>query len=198
MSTVRSDNVPVMQITEAQREVRTVFIGGFVGQAVSSGLWLASAAAATWGPPRRGIVILALGGAFIFPLTQAILRLMGRRASLSPYNPMGQLAMQVAFTVPFNLLVVAGATLYRLNWFYPACMIVVGSHYLPFVFLYGMWQFWILGGLLVAGGFLIGLYVPASFILGGWLTGAILLVFAFVGRRVASAEQPQVTAATAG
>ena len=59
MSTVSTDNVPVMQITEAQREVRTVFIGGFVGQAVSSGLWLASAAAATWGPPRRGIVILA-------------------------------------------------------------------------------------------------------------------------------------------
>ena len=105
--------------------------------------------------------------------------------------------MQVAFTVPFNLLVVAGATLYRLNWFYPACMIVVGSHYLPFVFLYGMWQFWILGGLLVAGGLVIGLYLPALFILGGWVTGAILLVFAFVGRRVAKAEQPPVTVASA-
>ena len=185
-----------MQIAEAQREVRTVFLGGFVGQAVSSALWLVSAAAATWGAPRRGIVILAVGGAFIFPLTQAILRLMGRRASLSQDNPMGRLAMQVAFTVPLNLLVVAGATLYRLNWFYPACMIVVGSHYLPFVFLYGMWQFWILGGLLVTGGLVIGLYVPASFTLGGWVTGAILLIFAFVGRSVARTEPRALTVET--
>ena len=33
-----------MQIAEAQREVRTVFLGGFVGQAVSSAVWLVSAA----------------------------------------------------------------------------------------------------------------------------------------------------------
>jgi hypothetical protein len=113
---------------------------------------------------------------------------MGRGASLSAGNPMGQLAMQVAFTVPLNLLVVAGATLYRLNWFYPACMIVVGTHYLPFVFLYGMGQFWILGGLLVVGGVVIGLYVPDSFSLGGWVTGVMLLVFAFVGRNVVRRE----------
>ena len=183
-----------MLISEAQREVRTVFLGGFVGQAVSSALWLLSAAAATWGSPRLGIAILAFGGALIFPTTQAVLRLMGRGASLSAGNPMGQLAMQVAFMVPLNLLVVAGATLYRLNWFYPACMIVVGTHYLPFVFLYGMWQFWMLGGLLVAGGVVIGLYLSASFSLGGWVTGVFLLVFAFVGRSVARGEEMTVAA----
>ena len=183
-----------MLITEAQREVRTVFLGGFAGQAVSSALWLLSAAAATWGSPRRGIVVLAFGGALIFPITQAVLRSMGRRASLSTGNPMGQLAMQVAFAVPLNLLVVAGATLYRLNWFYPACMIVVGTHYMPFVFLYGMWQFWILSGLLVAGGVVIGLYVPGSFSLGGWVTGMVLLMFAFVCRGVARTEEAPVAA----
>jgi hypothetical protein len=31
-------------------------------------------------------------------------------------------------------------------------MIVLGAHYLPFVFLYGLWQFWVLGALLVGGG----------------------------------------------
>jgi hypothetical protein len=97
-------------------------------------------------------VLLVLGGVFIFPITQLILRMSGRPASLSSENPMGQLAMQVAFTIPANLFVVAGATLYRLNWFYPACMIVLGAHYLPFVFLYGLWQFWVLGALLVGGG----------------------------------------------
>jgi hypothetical protein len=167
-----------------------VFVGGFVGQTVSAALWLASAAFATWSSPRAGILVLVLGGMMIFPLTQLGLRLMGQRAALSRDNPMGQLAMQVAFTVPLNLLVVGGATLCRLNWFYPACMVVVGAHYLPFVHLYGMWQFWILGGLLVAGGAVLALYAASSFALGGWLTAAILFAFALIGRRVARAGSP--------
>ena len=177
-----------MHVSDAQREVRTIFEGGFVGQAVSSGIWFLSAALSAWASPRRGIVLLVVGGAFIFPITQLILRLSGKPASLSAANPMGQLAMQVAFTIPANLFVVAGATLYRLNWFYPACMIVLGAHYLPFVFLYGMWEFWILGGLLIAGGVAIGMFVPQSFTLGAWLTAGVLLVFAFVGRAAANAE----------
>ena len=178
-----------MQIADAQREVRVVFLGGFIGTAVSSGLWFLSAALSTWGSPRRGIVLLVLGGALIFPITQLLLRVVGRRASLSSDNPMGHLAMQIALMIPLNLLVVGGATLYRLNWFYPGCMIIVGTHYLPFVYLYGMWQFGILGALLVAGGVVIGLYVPGSFSLGGWVTAVILIMFAFVGRNVANAEQ---------
>jgi len=180
-----------MRVIDAQREVRTVFAGGFVGQAVSSGIWILSAALSTWDSPRRGIVVLVVGGAFIFPITQLILRLMGRPASLSAANPMGQLAMQVAFTIPANLFVVAGAALYRLNWFYPACMIVLGAHYFPFVFLYGMWQFWMLGALLVGGAVAIGMFVPEPFSLGGWLTAVVLLIFAFVGRAAANADARQ-------
>lgn len=171
-----------MNIADAQREVRSVYLGGFAGQLVSGVLWLISAGLSTWLSPGRGIAFLVLGGALIFPLTQLLLRLMGRPASLGRGNPMGQLAMQVAFTVPLTLPVVAGATLYRLTWFYPAMMIVVGSHYLPFVFLYGMWQFAVLAAVLIASGVVIGLYFSSSFALGGWLTGAVLVVFAFVGR----------------
>jgi hypothetical protein len=178
-----------MQIADAQREVRQVFLGGFVGQAVSSVLWLLSSALSTWGTPRQGIVALVVGGMFIFPATQLVLRFMGRRASLSAGNPMSRLALQVALTVPLNLLVAAGATLHRMQWFYPACMIVVGSHYLPFVHLYGMWQFWILGALMVGGGLTIALYASATFSLGGWTTAALLLIFAFVGRAVERAER---------
>ena len=132
------------------------------------------------------VIAVVLGGPLIFPLTQAILRASGRPAALSAGNPLGQLAMQVAFTIPATLPVVAGAALYRLNWFYPACMIVVGAHYFPFVFLYGMWQFWILGGLMVAGGVMIGMYrVDVVHAVGAWVTAALLMTFAFVGRSVA-------------
>ena len=171
-----------MQIAEAQREVRTVFMGGFVGQLVSGGLWLVSAALGTWLTPRYGILLLVFGGMFIFPLTQAALRVMGRRASLGADNPMGQLAMQVAFTIPLAMPVIGAATLHRTNWFYPACMIVVGAHYLPFCFLYGMWEFALLAAALVGAGLGLGLYLPGAFSPGGWLTGALLVLFAFILR----------------
>ncbi|MDP9146243.1 MAG: hypothetical protein M3N22_01175 [Acidobacteriota bacterium] len=130
-----------MNISEAQRDVRTVFLGGFAGQSVSGVLWLVSAALATWYSHKAAIAVLVVGGVFIFPATQLVLRLMGRPFSLPKGHPMNALAMQIAFTIPFMLPLVGAITLLRHNWFYPAFMIVVGGHYLPFIFLYGMWQF---------------------------------------------------------
>jgi len=178
-----------MQIDDAQREVRTVYLGGFVGQLVSGSIWLASAALGTWGSPRLAILVLVMGGAFIFPLTQLVLRAMGRRASLSPGNPMRFLAMQVAFTVPLSLPLVWAATLHHLNWFFPALMIVVGAHYLPFMFLYGMRAFAVLAAVLLGGGYALGTVVRGGFSLGGWVTGVALVLFAFVGRSVAARDR---------
>ncbi len=178
-----------MTVEEAQRDVRTVFMGGFVGQLVAGGIWLAAAALATWGSPARGILFLVVGGAFIFPFTLLALRLMGRPRSLASGNPMDQLARQVAFTLPLNLPVVAGAAMYRLDWFFPAVMIVLGSHYLPFAFLYGMRMFLVLGAVLIGAGVGIGLYLPGVFSLGGWFTGVVLLLAAFAGRSLAAGER---------
>jgi hypothetical protein len=175
----------MMDIAEAQRDVRTVFLRGSVGQLVSGLLWLGSAALGTWYSHRSAIGFLVIGGIFIFPLTQLVLRAMGRPASLPTGHPMNGLAMQVAFTVPLNLFVVAGATMYRLNWFYPALMIVVGAHYLPFIFLYGMWQFGLLAAALITAGWAIGVYVPHPFSLGGWVAAFALLAFALVSRQAA-------------
>jgi hypothetical protein len=178
-----------VDISDAQRDVRTVFLGGFAGQLVSSVVWFLSAAAATWYSTRSAIGMLVFGGMFIFPLTQLLLRLMGRPASLPKGHPMNALGMQVAFTIPISLPLVGATTLYRQNWFYPAVMVVVGAHYLPFIFLYGMWQFGVLAAALIGAGIAIALYLPSVFSLGGWFTALVLLVFAFVGRSVATREQ---------
>jgi hypothetical protein len=148
-------------------------------------VWFLSAALGTWYSTKSAILVLVFGGMFIFPWTQLLLRLMGRPSSLAKGHPMNGLAMQIAFTVLFSLPLVGAATLYRLNWFYPAFMVVVGAHYLPFIFLYGMWQFGVLVGLLIGGGIVIGMYLPTTFALGGWFTAVVLLVFAFIGRSVA-------------
>jgi hypothetical protein len=174
-----------MQITEAQKDVRDTFLGGFAGQMVSAVLWGTSAAACTWHSLRLGELILMLGGFFIFPITQLVLRGMGHSYALPKGHPMNALAIQVAFTLPLTLPLVVAIAALRPAWFYPAFMIVLGAHYLPFVFMYGMWQFAALSAVLVAGGTAIAMYLPKPVSFGAWLTAALLLAFAFVGRHLA-------------
>ena len=166
-----------MEVREAQREVRSVFIGGSVGQVVSGLVWLLSVALASWSSDRAGIMALILGGTFIFLLTQLALRLVGQKAALSKGNPFSQLAIQIAFIVPFCYPVIAAAAMQNLNWFYPAFLVVVGAHYLPFLTLYGMPHYAVLSALLIGGGVVIGLSFPESFTLGGWYGGLVLVLF---------------------
>ncbi len=65
----------------------------------------------------------------------------------------------------------------------------MGSRYLPFLTLYGMKLFGILAALLVVGGAGLALYGPPVFSLGGWLTGILLIAFAFAGRQVVLNEE---------
>jgi hypothetical protein len=179
-----------MDIRDAQRESRFVYIGGFWGQLVSSLIWLVSAAMGTWVTPKASILTVVIAGFFIFPLTQLMLRLSGRRASLSKENPFNNLGMQVAFVLPFSMLLLVPVGLYNLNLFFPALMVLLGAHYLPFATLYGMRMFLFLAGILIAMGVLIAHYFSGTFSLGAWSAGLVLFVFAWIGRSVAIGEAP--------
>ena len=178
-----------MNINESQREMRSAFLGGFAGQLVSGLIWLAASAFGTWLSPLAGMATLFFGSMGIFPLTQGVIRLMGRPGKVSLGNGLWALGSQVAFTVPLNFLLVGAAALYHENWFFPAAMIVIGAHYLPFITLYGMKMFGILAGLLVVLGAGLALYGPDIFSLGGWLTAAFLIAFAFIGKHVVLDEE---------
>jgi len=167
-----------MEIKTAQQDVQSTFVRGSVGQTVSGLIWLTSAALATWVSGRYAIIVLVVVGIFIFPLTQLALRLLGRAPGLPRNHPFNSLAMQVAFIVPLSLPVIGAASLYNINWFYPAFMLVLGVHYMPFIFLYDMWEFGVLAAALIGGGVAIGLYIPHTFALGGWIAGVLLLLFA--------------------
>ncbi len=179
-----------MLVNDAQHEMRTVYRGGFVGQAVSGVLWLISAALGTWGSVNLGVISLFVLCFFIFPLTQLALKLAGQPATLRSGNPLQSLAKQIAFIVPICLPVIYGAAKYNINWYYPAFMVIVGAHYLPFVFLYGMWQYALLGALLVGGGVGMAVLFPAMFTPGGWFSGIVLILFAIAIRLLS----PQDTA----
>ncbi|MGE0442852.1 MAG: hypothetical protein AB7L66_06325 [Gemmatimonadales bacterium] len=179
-----------MNIADAQREIRTRFLGGFYGQLVSGVLWLAAAAAATWSTPRTAITLLVVGGFFIFPLTESLIRLSGTPGQLSGANTLPQLGMQVAFVLPLSMPLLAPIASFRLTLFFPAMMVLLGAHYVPFVFLYGMRMFGVLAGLLIGSGVLLGMYGAPSFASGAWLTGGLLILFAGIGRSLATRGSP--------
>src|SRR4051812_12909969 len=138
-----------MMISEAQLEIRTRFIGGFYGQFVSGTLWLASAGLAVWQGPPASIIMLVVGGFLFFSATEWLIRTIGGRAAVGPATALVSLGMQIAFVLPLSMPLLLPVGLYRLNWFYPAMMILLGAHYLPFVFLYGMRMFAVLAAFLV-------------------------------------------------
>jgi len=175
-------------LLHAQRESRTVYIGGFWGQLVSSVIWLVSAALSTWVTPKASILAAVIGGFFIFPLTQLMLRLSGRSASVSRENPFHWLGMQVAFVLPFPMLLLVPVGLYNLNWFCPALMVLLGAHYLPFATVYGMRMYLFLAAILIALGVAIAHYFSGTFSLGAWVAGLILFAFASIGRSIATGE----------
>ena len=177
-----------MDIQDAQRESRSVYIGGFWGQLVSSVIWLVSATLGTWVSPKASILTVVIGGFFIFPLTQMLLRLSGRRASLGRENSFHSLGMQVAFVLPFSMLLLVPVGQLRLNWFFPALMILLGAHYLPFATLYGMRMFLFLAGILIVMGVVIALWFSRTFSLGAWGGGLTLFAFAWIGRSIATGE----------
>ena len=183
-----------MEIADAQREMRLRFLGGFYGQLVSGILWLVSAALATWATPRAAILALVVGGFFIYPMTELLIRGFGPRRRLSDGNTLPQLGMQVAFVLPLSMPLLLPVGLYRLTLFYPAMMLLVGAHYVPFVFLYGMRLFAILAVLLLGGGVLIAQVFSAGLAVGAWYTGAVLLVFAGIGRMLAIRETRRTAA----
>ena len=178
-----------MKFLDCQLEMRSAFLGGFGGQLVSGIIWLIAAAISLFTKPTIGMAALFFGSMFIFPLTQMIVRLIGRPGKVSKGNGLWMLGSQTAFTVPINFLLVGAATLYKIEWFFPAAMIVVGSHYLPFITLYGMKMFGILAAVLVIAGAGLALYGPPIFSLGGWFTGVVLIIFAFWGRAIVLKEE---------
>ena len=178
-----------MNLSDCQREMRSNLLGGFAGQLISGIIWLIAAALGLFLKPSAGMAALFFGSMGIFPLTQLVVRLMGRPGKVSPENGLWKLGSQVAFLVPINFLLVGAATLYRADWFFPAAMVVIGSHYLPFITLYGMKLFGVLAGLLIVCGTALAFYSPQIFSLGGWVTGVLLIIFAFAGRHFVLKEE---------
>ena len=170
-------------LAEAQAEVREIYRAGSVGQAYSGLVWLISAGIWAFGSEPWAIAVMLIGGFVIYPVTTGVCRLLGSPGAIPSANPLRLAGITIPLVGALMIPLVGAATLYDTRWFFPAFMIAMGAHYLPFAFLSGMRPFLYIGALMWIGGSLVGLLAPDLAVLGAWATGLVLILFSIWAAR---------------
>ena len=182
-------------IEEAQNDLRTAYDGGATGAVCSATAWLAAAVVAWTVTPVAGVWTLVFGGMLIFPASVLLSKALGRSGQHDKQNPLASLAMEGTVWMLLSIVLALGLSLHRVDWFFPAMLLVIGGRYLTFKTLYGMKLYWVFGGTLAAAGFALGvLAAPASL---GALAGALIEygfgLAIFLRQRAASTRQADST-----
>lgn len=163
------------ELAEAQAEVRRSYRSTSVGQIYSGAVWLASALAWSLLGTTAGVLVLLIGGVFIYPVTTLVSRLLGSAGSIPTANPLRMAGLTIPIVGALGIPVAGAAALYDIDWFYPAFMVIMGAHYLPFAHLYGMRVFLPLGTGMWFAGLAIALWAREASVIGAWLTGLALV-----------------------
>ena len=166
-----------LTIEAAQSDMRAGYLHGAPGVLASGLVWLAAATTALLVSEKAAVLTLLVGGAAIHPLGVAIARLLGHPGAHTPGNPLGRLAAESTFWLLAGCAVGYGMHVLRIEWFFPAMLLIIGGRYLTFQTLYGLRKYWALGGLLCAAG--LGLALTRAPAVLGAVTGAsVEIVFA--------------------
>jgi hypothetical protein len=168
-----------MTITQAQADMRNSYLSGAPGVFVSGAVWLTAGIVAAQYSESAAVLSLLIGGGAIHPLAIAIVRLLGGSGRHSATNALGRLAAEGTFWLLAGCAIAYAMSVLRLEWFFPAMLLVIGGRYLTFQTLYGLRLYWLLGALLCMAGIVLALLrIPA---IVGAFTGAVVeLVFAAV------------------
>jgi hypothetical protein len=171
---MRADTIT---IADAQRDMRAGYFSGAPGMLVSGTVWLAAGAVAATGAPKHAIATLFVGGMLIHPLAVLLAKALGRRGGHDAANPLGKLAMESTVMLILGFPLAYAASLARLEWFFPAMLLVIGGRYMTFSTLFGRRIYWAVGLALAAAGWLLA-SGGAPFAWGGFTGGAIEIAFA--------------------
>lgn len=120
-------------------------------------------------------MVLFVGGFFIYPVTALISRLSGSPGKVASTNPLREASVTIPIVGVLGIPAAGAAALYDINWFFPAFMVIMGAHYLPFSHLYGMPVFIPLGMAMWLAGLALALWAPGSSVMGAWFTGLALV-----------------------
>ena len=161
----------------AQADMRQAYFSGAPGVLVSGLVWLTAGIVAVFGSERSAVLTLLFGGAAIFPLSIILTKLLGHTGKHTVGNPLGALAAEGTFWLLAGCAIAYGMHVLRIEWFFPAMLLVIGGRYLTFQTLYGLRAYWACGAVLCLAGLALALARTPPFV-GAFTGAAIELVFA--------------------
>jgi hypothetical protein len=161
------------------KELRETYLGAFPHTVFTALVWIGSGIWGQFVSKPEAVLIFIVAGTFIFPGGELIRKIMKTPDVLSRENKLPQLFMLMAFTIPLSYPLIYLISKNNINLFFSSFTILVGAHYLPFIYGYRMFTFGIVSVLMVALGTFFSLKYPSEFTLPAFVTGAILLILAF-------------------
>ena len=164
------------RLADAQADMRSGYLCGAPGIAASSTAWLTAAGVALYVSASTSVWTLLIAGAFIHPVGVLITKAFGGPAAHQPGNPLERLAIEGTFWMLASIAVAFGISVLRVEWFFPAMLLIIGGRYLTFQSMYGLRIYWFLGGTLCAAGIVLAL-IRAPVALSALAVGVIELVF---------------------
>ena len=140
-------------LSQAQADMRFAYFGGASGMFASSIVWLCAAIATIQTSPKQAVWVLFIGAMLIHPVGVLISKLFGRPGNHSKGNPLGPLAWASTLWLIFSLPLAYAVSLLRIEWFFPAMLLVIGGRFLVFSSLFGMRTYWGCGLALAGAGY---------------------------------------------
>jgi hypothetical protein len=161
------------------KEIRNSFLGGFTILIVESIIWFLAALLGDLISFKIGILIIIFGGMFFYPLG-LLMQTILKRPKVKKENKINGLFTQIGLMIPLSFPLIFMLTKENVNLFFPALTIIIGIHYLPFVYAYKMNSYWALAALLVIGGSYFGFLLPENFEFCAYYTSAVLFIFSII------------------
>ncbi|NML61923.1 hypothetical protein HHL21_12710 [Massilia sp. RP-1-19] len=145
-------------IADAQQDMRSAYYSGAPGIMSSALVWFTAGMVALHLSAAQAVWTLLIGGMFIHPAAVVFNKMLGRSGKHNPSNPLGALGMASTFWMIMCLLLAYGVSMMRIEWFFPAVLLIIGGRYLTFSTLYGMRIYWACGAALALAAYPLAVY----------------------------------------
>lgn len=162
----------MMNLQDAQQDMKNGYGFGSVGIIVSGIVWLISSLAVNFYSSKNGIWALMIGGMLIFPVANLIGKLIGLKGGHDKNNPLAKLTMEGTIWMIMCIPLAYGLSLMKAEWFFQGMLIIIAGRYLTFATVYGTRIYWVLGAMLGVAAYILFKLEATAFISA--LTGSLI------------------------
>jgi len=163
---------------DIHQELRETYIGAAPHTFVMGLVWIASGSISLFVSTGMTILFFFFAAGIAFPVGEVLKKGLKVPDRISTDNHLPRLFMYLGASIPLSFPVIYMSMQHNINWFFPAFAVIVGGHYMPFIWAYKMPSFGILGILLIAIGSFTGWKYPDDFSLAAYISGGVLVAFA--------------------